>query len=121
MKNLYIILFSLVFVACGNSEKNNKTTLSEAINPNEIVISQSQFSSEKMRLGKLEEQPFNQTIKTSGMIDVPPQNKAKVSTFTGGYITKTPLLIGDKVKRPAIIKFQHGDKKVCARIYVPIG
>ena len=103
MKNLYIILFSLVFVACGNSEKNNKTTLSEAINPNEIVISQSQFSSEKMRLGKLEEQPFNQTIKTSGMIDVPPQNKAKVSTFTGGYITKTPLLIGDKVKKGQIL------------------
>ena len=37
------------------------------------------------------------------MIDVPPQNKASVSTFMGGYITKTPLLIGDKVKKGQLL------------------
>ena len=103
MKYLYIILFSLVFIACGNPDKNNVTRLSERLKPNEIIVSQSQFSSEKMRLGKLEEQSFSQTIKTNGMIDVPPQNKAKISTFIGGYITKTPLLIGDKVKKGQVL------------------
>jgi cobalt-zinc-cadmium efflux system membrane fusion protein len=103
MKYLYIILFSLVLVSCGNSEKNNETILEESLNPNEIIISQSQFTSENMELGKLEEQSFNHTIKTTGMIDVPPQNKAIISAFLGGYITKTPLLIGDKVKKGQVL------------------
>lgn len=102
MKHLYILLILLVFVACGNSEKSNET-LQEDSNTNEIVITKSQFSSGKMQLGKLEEQEFNQTIKTTGMIDVPPQNKAIISTFMGGYITKTPLLVGDKVKKGQVL------------------
>ncbi|WP_298494363.1 efflux RND transporter periplasmic adaptor subunit [uncultured Algibacter sp.] len=102
MKHLYILLILLVFVACGNSEKSNET-LQEDFNTNEIVITKSQFSSGKMQLGKLEEQEFNQTIKTTGMIDVPPQNKAIISTFMGGYITKTPLLVGDKVKKGQVL------------------
>lgn len=103
MKYLYIVLFSLVLVSCGNSEKNNETVNEESLNPNEIIISQSQFTSENMQLGKLEKQSFNQTIKATGMIDVPPQNKAIVSAFLGGYITKTPLLIGDKVKKGQVL------------------
>ena len=56
-----------------------------------------------MQLGKLEEHTFNEVIKTSGMIDVPPHNKASISAFMGGYITKTPLLIGDKVKKGQLL------------------
>ena len=103
MKHLYIILFALVLIACGNSEKNNEPIVEESSETKSIIISQSQFTSENMQLGKLKEQAFNQTIKTNGMIDVPPQNKAIISTFMGGYITKTPLLIGDKVKKGQIL------------------
>lgn len=99
MKHIYILLFSLVFVACGNSEKNNQPTIEEQLSTNEIVVTKQQFEGEKMQLGTLTEQTFNKIVKANGMIDVPPQNKASVSTFIGGYITKTPLLIGDKVKR----------------------
>ncbi|WP_396602849.1 efflux RND transporter periplasmic adaptor subunit [Algibacter sp. R77976] len=102
MKQLYILLFSLVLVACGNSEKNNETLQKDSY-PNYIVITQSQFSSGQMQLGKLEEQLFFQSIKTTGIIDVPPQNKAVISTFMGGYITKTPLLVGDKVKKGQVL------------------
>jgi cobalt-zinc-cadmium efflux system membrane fusion protein len=99
MKYLYTILFSLVLIACGNSEKKNENKPSEPLSSNIIVISQSQFISGKMQLGKLEEQLFNKIIKTTGMIDVPPKNKAIISSFMGGYVTKTQLLIGDKVKK----------------------
>jgi cobalt-zinc-cadmium efflux system membrane fusion protein len=95
-------------MACGNSEKKNENNSSEPLNPNEIVISQSQFINGKMQLGKLEQQSFNQNIKTTGMIDVPPQNKAIISSFMGGYITKTPLLIGDKViKGQALVTLEN--------------
>lgn len=103
MKNIYIFLISLVFIACGNSEKNKETGSEEQISSNEIVVSPTQFKSEQMQLGKLEERPFNLVVKTNGMIDVPPQNKASISSFMGGNITKTPLLIGDKVKKGQIL------------------
>ena len=103
MKHIYVILFSLVLVACGNSEKSNETANEQTENTNEIVVTASQFEGEKMQLEKLTKHTFNQTVKTNGMIDVPPHNKASVSTFMGGYITKTPLLIGDKVKKGQLL------------------
>ncbi len=90
-------------MACGNSEKRNDSAVEESSNANQIIITKQQFEGEKMQLGKLENQVFNETVKTSGMIDVPPHNKASVSSFVGGFITRTPLLIGDKVKKGQLL------------------
>ncbi|WP_339658852.1 efflux RND transporter periplasmic adaptor subunit [uncultured Polaribacter sp.] len=103
MKNLYILLFSFAFLACGNKEKNTSTEVETTVNKNEISISKAQFESEKMEFGQLSDQAFNTVVKASGMIDVPPENKASVSTFVGGYVTKIPLLIGDKVSKGQLI------------------
>lgn len=102
MKNIYIILFSLALAACGKSEKQ---TIDEATasNNNLTVVTKAQFESEKMKLGSFTDQEFNETVKVNGMIDVPPQNKAEVSTFLGGYIKRTPLLIGDNVRKGQLL------------------
>ena len=101
MKPIYLILVFYIFTACGNTEKNTNTT--NASESDFIVISEKQFKNEQMQLGTLSLQDFNHVIKASGMIDVPPHNKASVSTFLGGYITKTPLLVGDKVKKGQLL------------------
>lgn len=103
MKNLYIILFSFTFLACGNQEKNTNIKTETTVDKSKIIITKAQFESEKMEIGQLSEQAFNTVIKTNGMIDVPPENKASVSTFVGGYVTKIPLLIGDKVVKGQLI------------------
>jgi len=103
MKNIYIVLFSFAFLACGNQEKNTTTEAETAVNKNELTITKAQFESEKMEFGQLSEQAFNTIVKTNGMIDVPPENKASVSTFVGGYVTKIPLLIGDKVVKGQLV------------------
>jgi cobalt-zinc-cadmium efflux system membrane fusion protein len=103
MKNLYIILFSFAFLACGNQEKNTNIKTETTVDKSKIIITKAQFESEKMEIGQLSEQAFNTVIKTNGMIDVPPENKASVSTFVGGYVTKIPLLIGDKVVKGQLI------------------
>lgn len=99
MKNLYIFLFSLGLVACGNSEKNTETIVETEIDSNEIDITKNQFEGENMAFGTFTEQDFPETVKANGMIDVPPHNKSSVTSFIGGYVTKTPLLIGDKVEK----------------------
>lgn len=103
MKNIYILLVSILFLACGNQEKTPETVIETTENSNQIEINKQQFENEKMQLGELSEYAFNTKIKVNGIIDVPPENKSKVSTFIGGYITKIPLLVGDKVKKGQII------------------
>ena len=102
MKNLYIIFITLVFTACGNSERQ---TNEEAMTSEDhlIEVTKVQFESEKMQLGTFTQQDFNKTIRVNGMIDVPPQNRAKVSTCLGGYVKKTPLLVGDIVKKGQLL------------------
>lgn len=93
----------MLLVACGNSEKTNETQTERDVVSNQTIITKAQFESEQMQLGVITEQEFYQTVKTNGVIDVPPHNKSNVSSFMGGYITKTPLLVGDKVKKGQLL------------------
>ncbi|MEN8124873.1 MAG: efflux RND transporter periplasmic adaptor subunit [Bacteroidota bacterium] len=104
----YIISFFIIFLilSCGESDKksetkeNNSANQTEiSINDNKIIISKDQFKSENMSLINLQKYTFATTIKTTGMIDVPPKNKVSISAYAGGYIKNSPLLIGDKVKK----------------------
>ncbi|MEM5563642.1 efflux RND transporter periplasmic adaptor subunit [Psychroserpens sp. AS72] len=103
MKHIYIIVFAMVLMACGNSEKQEEVILETEDHHDEITLTTAQFEGEKMAFGGLEEVDFYETVKVNGMIDVPPHNKSNVTTFIGGYITKTPLLIGDKVKKGQLL------------------
>jgi len=103
MNKIYILLFSLVLVACGNSEKTTELVPETETHNDDITITKAQFEGENMAFGTLAEYDFNNTVKVNGMIDVPPHNKSSVSTFSGGYITKTPLLIGDNVKKGQLL------------------
>ncbi|SDG88358.1 efflux RND transporter periplasmic adaptor subunit [Winogradskyella thalassocola] len=103
MKNLYIILFALLITACGKEKDNTSEVIQTDEVQDNITITQAQFESENMAFGSLEEFDFNEGIKANGMIDVPPQNKSSISTFIGGYITKTPLLIGSEVKKGQLL------------------
>ncbi|WP_178986694.1 efflux RND transporter periplasmic adaptor subunit [Winogradskyella helgolandensis] len=103
MKHLYIILFAILFTACGNEKSNDQVVTETDKHNEETTITKAQFESENMAFGNLAEFDFNEGIKVNGMIDVPPQNKSSISTFIGGYITKTPLLIGDEVKKGQLL------------------
>ena len=96
-----LLLLMLVLTACNNSNKEEISTeiISEINNSDIIHLSKEQFENAKMEVGQLTEKPFAQTVQTSGMIDVPPQSRAIISAFSGGYIKSTPLLVGNKVSR----------------------
>ncbi|NCT10525.1 MAG: efflux RND transporter periplasmic adaptor subunit [Flavobacteriia bacterium] len=99
MKNATIFLLSLAFFACGKKEIKTDTNPENSEISNQIVINKQQFENEKMALGTFIEHEFISFVKANGMIDVPPENRAIVSTFLGGYVSKIPLLIGDYVKK----------------------
>ena len=115
-----VILFSLI--SCGKSEKQQETEVSSIeIADNSIKITKSQFEGEKMTLKKMEKVSFPIFIRTTGMIDVPPSNRAAISTFIGGYIKSSPFLIGDKVKKgQALVTIENLDFIEMQQEYIEI-
>ena len=95
----------IVAVSCGNSEGNSKETggngakSDSTANNGGTQVSLAQFEGSDMELGKMQENTFPVTVDATGMIDVPPENKAIISSFADGYVKETPLLIGDQVKK----------------------
>lgn len=68
-----------------------------------IALSKAQFMNNGMTLGSLEEREFPTTIAVNGAIDVPPENRAVVNAPLGGFIKRTPLLIGDIVEKGQLL------------------
>ncbi len=105
MKSFQYITFllsSFLFMACGESaNKSENATINLEEKP--IEISKVQFEGSKMQLGKLSEQSFPLMVQSTGMIDVPPQSRAIISSFAGGYVQKTPLLVGNKVRKGQVL------------------
>jgi len=104
---IYKILALFIFVilsSCGEAEKqSSENEASEGKADDRIQISKAQFDQNNMELDVIKEMEFPISITTSGMIDVPPENRAVVSATMGGYIKKTPLLIGDKVRKGQLL------------------
>ncbi|KEZ94107.1 efflux RND transporter periplasmic adaptor subunit [Nonlabens ulvanivorans] len=103
-KYTFLILL-LVLASCGEKESTSldSQTSDTHRNDDRIFVSTAQFENSNMTLGKLIQQPFPITVKTTGMIDVPPENRAVVNATMGGYIKSTPLLIGDKVRKGQVL------------------
>jgi cobalt-zinc-cadmium efflux system membrane fusion protein len=94
-----LLLLALVLTACNNSEKESPLLTSPERRDDIVHLTKAQFENAKMEIGQLTEKPFAETVQTSGMIDVPPQSRAVISAFAGGYIKNTPLLVGNKVSK----------------------
>ena len=105
MKPIYkIIVLSILvsFLGCGNSENDSETSNQTPVDKR-IKITKAQFAQNNMVLGSIEKKSFPMGIKVNGMIDVPPENKAVVSSIISGYIKTIPLLIGDNVKKGQVL------------------
>lgn len=94
-KSLYILCLSVLLFSC----KETKTEETSIIDPNLITVTADQFKSGAMEIASPTGHGFDVTVKASGKIDVPPQNRAQISSFIGGYIKSTTLLVGDKVTK----------------------
>lgn len=93
----YAAALLLLIMGCGNQNKTETTD--ETSETSTITVTGEQFNTNGFQLGKMEKRPFPYVVETSGTIDVPPKNKAIVTAYAGGYVKRTPLLVGDRVKR----------------------
>lgn len=105
-KIVYSLVLSIVLFSCKNE------AVEETIVPTDgtVIVTKEQFTSSAMEINSLIEQDFNVTVRANGKIDVPPQNRAKVNTFLGGYVKSTQLMVGDKVsKGQALLTLENSE------------
>ncbi|MCK0192023.1 efflux RND transporter periplasmic adaptor subunit [Arenibacter sp. F20364] len=104
--SLTSIFLLLTLASCNSkdrSETSYKDTTLENVDPDAITITENQFKSGKMELGKITMQQFNTVVKANGMFAVPPQNQADVSAYFAGYVKDIDLLPGHAVKKGQVL------------------
>lgn len=103
-KIVYTIIVAVLLISC--KETKTETTIEKESGL--TVISKNQFKTMAMEINSPIEQDFDVTVKASGRIDVPPQNRAKITSFIGGYVKSTNLLVGNKVvKGQALLTMEN--------------
>ncbi|NNF19434.1 MAG: efflux RND transporter periplasmic adaptor subunit [Flavobacteriaceae bacterium] len=99
IKRLISCWIILSMVACGQNKDTESTAEENSDGRVSTEVSREQFIQGAMELGPMVKHEFPVIVEATGMIDVPPENKAVISSFTDGFVKRTPLLVGDKVKK----------------------
>ena len=101
-----LLLLTLTLASCNPKAKPEtaNTDVTTGIKDQDaIIITENQFKSGGMALGKISMQEFNTVVKANGMFAVPPQNQADVSAYFAGYVKDISLLPGNKVEKGQVL------------------
>ena len=94
MNNKIILLLFFVIVSCKNKKQENET-----IETNKIVILKSQFLSNKMEIGKITSNEFENFIDVNAQTYVPNQYYSTVSSPISGSVNSILYEVGDYVTK----------------------
>jgi len=99
-----LFLWVLLVSACSSKDATKENIILDGNNGTSgLVITSTQFSFNGMQLDSLKKKEFSQVVKTTGMFDVPPENKASVSAYFGGYVKQISLLPGQEIKKGQLL------------------
>jgi cobalt-zinc-cadmium efflux system membrane fusion protein len=113
MKNrtIFIVVLSTTcfFTACKqNSEQKPKEEEEHehaADHPDDVHLVENQMKAMDIQLGKVRELNLSTTVKSSGQLELPPQNKASVSALMGGRIKSIQVVPGDRVQKGQVLAY----------------
>jgi cobalt-zinc-cadmium efflux system membrane fusion protein len=106
----FILLLTFLLVAaesCKHQDEEHVTaSSSESTAPENlqtVAVTKEQFITAEMKLGKVEDFIYTETLAANGYLDVPPQNRFIFSPYIGGFVKSTPLLPGDRVRKGQVL------------------
>lgn len=109
MKNLVLnlLIINVIFLMSGcnlNTEPASIEVVAEEVETMESsFVTNNQFKSAEMLLGKMEMQTFNESIETYGTFEVAPEYTAEISTYFAGKVTHIKLLPGEYIKKGQLL------------------
>ncbi|MBC8047907.1 MAG: efflux RND transporter periplasmic adaptor subunit, partial [Fimbriimonadaceae bacterium] len=127
MKNnilIYGIIVSMFLTACGKMKQTGEEHGHEEEHSDEhgghegllAILTPAQYKKLNIQLGDIEQRNLTGTIKTTGFLKVPPQNKADITSLIGGTVQNILVQEGDYVRKgetlitivnPEFIKMQE--------------
>ncbi|MFN4007675.1 MAG: efflux RND transporter periplasmic adaptor subunit [Chitinophagaceae bacterium] len=104
IKSIIAFAFFAVAISFTSCKQGGKAETKEADKPKEehseaIEISEQQMKAVGIELGTIEMKNLNSVVKSSGQLEVPPQNKADVNSLVSGIIKKVLVLEGNYVRQ----------------------
>jgi cobalt-zinc-cadmium efflux system membrane fusion protein len=106
----YSIMFfaiTALLASCGNSERpadiKAPKEKQHAAEDHEVTLTDAQFKIAGISFGAVEMKQISGTFKANGVLDVPPQQMVSISVPMGGFLKKTDLLQGKRVKKGELI------------------
>jgi len=91
----------VVFSGCGQGDKPKETKTNE--NSQLLMISQSQFESNKMKIGEITNSTFSDEVKCNGYIKAPSGAMALLSSPVAGTVQTINCTIGNFVKKGQVL------------------
>jgi cobalt-zinc-cadmium efflux system membrane fusion protein len=122
----FLILSTLLMVACSNKDSEKaeslevstiKEELPIANGIKQITFTRDQYNLAEIGTGEIEMRNLSNIIKLNGLIDVEPESMASVSAPLGGYLKSAGRLPGEEIKKgqvlatienPEFIQIQQG-------------
>lgn len=98
LASLVVLLYS-----CNSDPAIKAQNPSESQDNTEVELTVQQFQSSDMQLGYMLSQPFHEKVKATGMIDVPPQYRAEVSSNFSGTVGHIKLIPGQYVDKGQLL------------------
>ncbi|WP_221391230.1 efflux RND transporter periplasmic adaptor subunit [Dyadobacter sp. NIV53] len=107
MKNIAITFFIIFIIFSCNKKTEEKQEIVEHApheeSGNSVEITQSQYKIAGIETGPISIRNLSDVVVANGIIDIPPQNLVSISAPMGGFIRKTELLQGMKVKKGQVL------------------
>ncbi len=107
-KNIFTlaILCGFMIISCKQKKEEEVKVVSE-IPKEELItfveLTKEQFQVLDVKFGKIEQQNLSTTIRANGHLEVPPQNKAQVSSLVGAVVKRILVLEGSKVYKGQVL------------------
>jgi len=116
MKKYIIYIFSSIIVlftlgACQNNapavddQGHTHASADPAHEGEEVVLNSFQMSNIGLKVGPMEQRNLNNFVRTSGILELPPDQKAEVSAKLPGNIQTIRVHVGDYVKKGSILAY----------------
>ena len=97
------LLLAAIFAlpACSADKMAPELMTTEVEEPADgtVEITARQFEAAGMQLGNIAQTSFRNTVKATGMLDVPPQYRATVNSYFGGTVQHLKLIPGEYVNK----------------------
>lgn len=104
MRFICFAIFAYMLFGC--SDQNNSTpegVVSVPSSNNRVTLTENEMELAGVVYGAIERRPVSDWILANGKLDVPPQNLITVSAPLGGFVKRTVMLEGMKVKKGDVL------------------